>query len=43
VEYRALGESDLRVSEIRLGTWTSLGGSLDDVTLQAIEAALPSM
>jgi aryl-alcohol dehydrogenase-like predicted oxidoreductase len=30
VEYRALGDSDLRVSEICLGTWTTFGGSLDD-------------
>jgi aryl-alcohol dehydrogenase-like predicted oxidoreductase len=29
VEYRALGDSDLRVSEICLGTWTTFGGSLD--------------
>jgi aryl-alcohol dehydrogenase-like predicted oxidoreductase len=30
VEYRRLGDSDLRVSEICLGTWTTFGGSLDD-------------
>jgi 1-deoxyxylulose-5-phosphate synthase len=30
VEYRQLGDSDLRVSEICLGTWTTFGGSLDD-------------
>jgi aryl-alcohol dehydrogenase-like predicted oxidoreductase len=30
VAYRALGDSDLRVSEICLGTWTTFGGSLDD-------------
>jgi aryl-alcohol dehydrogenase-like predicted oxidoreductase len=30
VEYRALGDSDLRVSEICLGTWTTFGGSVDD-------------
>jgi aryl-alcohol dehydrogenase-like predicted oxidoreductase len=30
VEYRALGDSDLRVSEICLGTWTTFGGSLDE-------------
>jgi aryl-alcohol dehydrogenase-like predicted oxidoreductase len=29
VEYRTLGDSDLRVSEICLGTWTTFGGSLD--------------
>jgi aryl-alcohol dehydrogenase-like predicted oxidoreductase len=30
VEHRQLGDSDLRVSEICLGTWTTFGGSLDD-------------
>jgi 1-deoxyxylulose-5-phosphate synthase len=30
VEYRRLGDSDLRVSKICLGTWTTLGGSLDE-------------
>jgi aryl-alcohol dehydrogenase-like predicted oxidoreductase len=30
VEYRRLGDSDLRVSEICLGTWTTFGASLDD-------------
>jgi aryl-alcohol dehydrogenase-like predicted oxidoreductase len=30
VEYRALGDSGLRVSEICLGTWTTFGGSLDE-------------
>jgi aryl-alcohol dehydrogenase-like predicted oxidoreductase len=30
VEYRTLGDSDLRVSEICLGTWTTFGGSLAD-------------
>ncbi|MGZ4370894.1 MAG: aldo/keto reductase [Gaiellaceae bacterium] len=30
MEYRPLGDSDLRVSEICLGTWTTFGGSLDD-------------
>jgi aryl-alcohol dehydrogenase-like predicted oxidoreductase len=30
VEYRRLGDSDLRVSEICLGTWTTFGGSLDE-------------
>jgi 1-deoxyxylulose-5-phosphate synthase len=30
VEYRQLGGSDLRVSEICLGTWTTFGGSLDE-------------
>jgi aryl-alcohol dehydrogenase-like predicted oxidoreductase len=30
VEYRTLGDSDLQVSEICLGTWTTFGGSLDE-------------
>ena len=30
MEYRQLGDSDLRVSELCLGTWTTFGGSLDD-------------
>jgi aryl-alcohol dehydrogenase-like predicted oxidoreductase len=30
VDYRALGDSGLRVSEICLGTWTTFGGSLSD-------------
>jgi 1-deoxyxylulose-5-phosphate synthase len=30
VEYRQLGDSDLRVSEICLGTWTTFGESVDD-------------
>jgi 1-deoxyxylulose-5-phosphate synthase len=30
VDYRQLGDSDLRVSEICLGTWTTFGGSLSD-------------
>jgi aryl-alcohol dehydrogenase-like predicted oxidoreductase len=30
VEYRTLGDSGLRVSEICLGTWTTFGASLDD-------------
>jgi 1-deoxyxylulose-5-phosphate synthase len=30
VEYRRLGDSDLHVSEICLGTWTTFGGSVDD-------------
>ena len=30
MEYRTLGDSDLRVSELCLGTWTTFGGSLDD-------------
>jgi aryl-alcohol dehydrogenase-like predicted oxidoreductase len=30
VDYRTLGDSELRVSEICLGTWTTFGGSLSD-------------
>jgi aryl-alcohol dehydrogenase-like predicted oxidoreductase len=36
VEYRALGDSGLRVSEICLGTWTTFGGSLDDAAAIAL-------
>jgi aryl-alcohol dehydrogenase-like predicted oxidoreductase len=36
VEYRTLGDSDLRVSEICLGTWTTFGGSLDDADAMAL-------
>jgi aryl-alcohol dehydrogenase-like predicted oxidoreductase len=36
VEYRQLGESDLRVSEICLGTWTTFGGSLDEDAAAAL-------
>lgn len=36
MEYRALGDSDLRVSEICLGTWTTFGGSLDDADAMAL-------
>jgi aryl-alcohol dehydrogenase-like predicted oxidoreductase len=40
VEYRALGDSDLRVSEICLGTWTTFGGSLDDdAAIALVDAA----
>ncbi|HZT94798.1 MAG TPA: aldo/keto reductase family protein [Gaiellaceae bacterium] len=30
MRYRQLGDSDLRVSEICLGTWTTFGGTLDE-------------
>ncbi len=36
MEYRTLGDSDLRVSEICLGTWTTFGGSLDDADAMAL-------
>jgi aryl-alcohol dehydrogenase-like predicted oxidoreductase len=36
VEYRALGDSDLRVSEICLGTWTTFGGTLDEADASAL-------
>ena len=36
MEFRALGDSDLRVSEICLGTWTTFGGSLDDDAARAL-------
>jgi aryl-alcohol dehydrogenase-like predicted oxidoreductase len=40
VEYRQLGDSDLRVSEICLGTWTTFGGSLDeDAATALVDAA----
>ena len=40
VEYRALGDSDLRVSEICLGTWTTFGGSLDEeAAIALVDAA----
>jgi aryl-alcohol dehydrogenase-like predicted oxidoreductase len=41
VRYRQLGDSDLRVSEICLGTWTTFGGSLeDDAAVALVDAAL---
>jgi aryl-alcohol dehydrogenase-like predicted oxidoreductase len=41
VEYRRLGDSDLSVSEICLGTWTTFGGSLDDgAAIALVDAAL---
>ena len=40
MEYRPLGDSDLSVSEICLGTWTTFGGSLDeDAALALVDAA----
>jgi aryl-alcohol dehydrogenase-like predicted oxidoreductase len=40
VRYRALGDSDLRVSEICLGTWTTFGESIDDdVAVTIVDAA----
>ena len=40
MEYRTLGDSDLRVSEICLGTWTTFGGSLaDDDAIALVDAA----
>jgi len=40
VEYRQLGDSDLRVSEICLGTWKTFGGSLDeDGAMAVVDAA----
>ena len=41
MELRALGDSDLRVSAICLGTWTTFGGSLaDDDAIALVDAAL---
>ena len=43
MEYRRLGDSDLRVSEICLGTWTTFGGSLPESDAVAVvEAAFES-
>jgi len=40
VQHRQLGDSDLRVSEICLGTWTTFGGSLaDDDAFAVVDAA----
>ena len=40
MEHRRLGDSDLRVSEICLGTWTTFGGSLDDdAAIALVDAA----
>ncbi len=43
MEYRQLGDSDLRVSEICLGTWTTFGGSLAEADAVAVvDAAFES-
>jgi aryl-alcohol dehydrogenase-like predicted oxidoreductase len=40
LRYRQLGDSDLRVSEICLGTWTTFGGSLaDDDAVALVDTA----
>ena len=40
MEYRTLGDSSLRVSEICLGTWTTFGESIpDDVAASVVDAA----
>jgi 1-deoxyxylulose-5-phosphate synthase len=39
VRYRQLGDSDLQVSEICLGTWTTFGGSLEDDAAIALVGA----
>jgi aryl-alcohol dehydrogenase-like predicted oxidoreductase len=40
VNYRTLGDSGLRVSEVCLGTWTTFGGSLaDDDAIALVDAA----
>ena len=36
MEHRRLGDSDLRVSEICLGTWTTFGGSIDENAAHAL-------
>jgi len=36
VRYRRLGDSELQVSEICLGTWTTFGGSLDEEAAAAL-------
>jgi aryl-alcohol dehydrogenase-like predicted oxidoreductase len=40
VKYRQLGDSDLRVSELCLGTWTTFGGSLEeDAAVALVDSA----
>ena len=40
MRYRQLGDSDLQVSEICLGTWTTFGGTLDDdAAIALVDAA----
>jgi aryl-alcohol dehydrogenase-like predicted oxidoreductase len=41
LRYRQLGDSDLQVSEICLGTWMTFGGTLeDDAAIALVDAAL---
>jgi voltage-dependent potassium channel beta subunit len=43
LEYRRLGKAGLKVSEIALGAWLTVGGSIDEPTaLACVEAALDS-
>src|ERR1700751_3795467 len=43
MRYRQLGDSELHVSEICLGTWTTFGGSLDDeAAIGLVDAAFES-
>jgi 1-deoxyxylulose-5-phosphate synthase len=43
VRYRQLGDSDLQVSEVCLGTWTTFGGSLDeDAATALVDSAFDS-
>jgi voltage-dependent potassium channel beta subunit len=43
LEYRKLGKAGLKVSEIALGAWLTVGGSIDEpTTLACVKAALDS-